>query len=827
MEIMSKSIPIILKLEHDGKVVYMSEVDDLPDVITIGRASGNTWMIPREDHSASASHGKIEKKGRKLLLTDLNSKNGIYFQEKRIKKSIIIKEGGIYSIGECRLVAEKSKQTAKEDKSREKFHKLEQLSGDSKGKIINLTKETTWIGSGKDCDIVISNSIVSHRHARIQSKADGTCWVCDGDEKGNPSKNGTRVNQAPVTTETTGGGRMLKDGDILSVAYGDYRFWDRNIVHVSSHIVLKTIIVILTVVLVVGSYLGFQSVMPSAKQLRKEAEKEAEKENFEELSSGEPIMKAEKESKEENLEEVPKHFEEAEKKLKKAFSARGAEDDADQRQKLLGRLESWKDTWKKWNTINKMLSSPVGQETDNVKDWEKINSVFMSLSLDNGSWEWSQAALRKMQVARDTRDLLNSMLTVENLISSSNNDFVTLAKQNEILMKTVNTCKTHKEDCLVALLKQANNVLEDARSLLKDHEEIDRIIKGFTNITNVSSVYDKIIEINEQNHSTVIQDYCKIRLEPLEKVRQSYSLLNNNYRRLAMFDRSAINIKLSLPTDEECAVSANFQSMREELLKIKERQILISRLLSQYENKFKANELFIGQTSSDLNELFNEKSLELVLDCDCLQKRLPNYDEKEPTSCFDRWLGVHVFIDYLNSLDGEFDSSIQEGTSKPLVFRISEQFELINTFYDFCLSENSKDLSNDMKKIRDVEPARNMVLKLMKQSQEYVDKKTRLMRKLLNIYSKSPDKRRGIIAGGILCLLRDRQTNFVSEDFQKEVYKSFMKVHREVKGLLDMDVMRTPEERRECEQKAWEIGIPGEMELKVLWNSKFKKEVRR
>ena len=815
MEIMSKSIPMILKLEHDGKVVYVSEVDDLPDIITIGRAPGNTWMIPREDHSASASHGKIEKKGKTLLLTDLNSKNGIYFQEKRIKKSTTIKEGGIYSIGECRLVAEKSKQKAKEDKSREKFHKLEQLSGDGKGKIIKLTKETTWIGSSKDCDIVISNSIVSHKHAQIQSKADGTCWVCDGDEKGNPSKNGTRVNQAPVTTETTGGGRMLKDGDILSVVHVDYRFWDRNIVHVRSHIVLKTIIVVLTVALVVGSYLGFQSVMLSAKQLRKQAEKEAKNENFEA----------------------------AEDKLTKALCARGAEDDAIPRQELLQKLASWKATSSQWNKIVGMLSLLDDQKKD-VKYWKDINSQFALLITGNENWEWSPAALRKKQVAIDTHDLLKAMLTVENLISSSSNDFVTLGKQNEILMKAADTCKTqHNEACLEALLKQANYVLEDARCLLKDHEEVDRIIKDFTNIKDVSSVYDKITDIknnniirnkritnineNEQNHSTVIQDYCKIRMEPLEKLRQSYNLINNNYGRLAMFDRSAIDIELSLPTDEECAVSANFQSMREELLKIKKRQVLISRLLNRYETMFKANELFIGQASSDLNELFNEKSLELVLDCDCLQKRLPNYDDKEPTSCFDRWLGVHAFIDYLNSLDGEFDSSILEGTVKPLVFRIPEQFELINTFCDFCLSENSKELSNDMKKIRDVEPSRNMVLKLMEQSQEYVDKKTRLMRKLLNIYSMTPNERRGIIAGGILCLLRDRQTNFVSEDFQKEVYKSFMKVHREVKGLLDMDVMRTPEERRECEQKAWKIGIPGEMELKMLWNTKFQKEVSR
>ena len=804
---MSKSIPLILKLEHDGKVLYASAVDDLPDVFTIGRSSVNTWVMPREDHSASANHGKIEKKGKKLLLIDLDSKNGIYFQGNRIDKSIIIKEGEVYSIGECKLIAEKSEQKPKKMKSTEKFHKLEQLSGDDKGKIIKLSKETTWIGSDKECDIVISHSLVSHRHSQIQSKNDGTCWICDGDEKGNPSKNGTRVNQAPVTTLTTGGGRMLKDGDIISVVHVDYRFWDRNVVHVRSHIVLKTMVVVLTVALVVGGYFGAQAVLPSAKRYRLLAEKAAANEDFKQA----------------------KEF------LGYANSSRGADDDALQRQELLRKLDLWSDTSHKWNGIVKMLAAADGQ------NWQEINKQFASLIYTgHENWRWnSTTAVEKMKVAQDTQELLSSMLTVEKFLMSSSNDFKYLEQIAKALQIATDKCGAKPLEYRQALLHRANDILTEANSNLQEYKEAVAIVNAFTDVTDAPSVFDKISQIRKKNQERFeerknkkmactmgVKLYCDNLLIPLEGISKSYECLQSNYIRLANFDKSASSIILTLPTAQQCIVSKNFADRCSDLLKIKENQELILKQLMRYKAIFTANELFIGQTSSALNELFNDQSLIAVLDCDCLRKRPPGYNDKDPSSRFDLWLGVNVFIDYLNSLEGDFDSSLLDDRFKPLVFLVLEKFELINSFLDFCYAKNSKALSSDMKKIRDVSPAKNTVLKLMVQSEDYLDKKTKLMRKLLQIYLADPNGRKGIIAGGILCLMRSKQTSFVPEDFHTEVYKSFIKLHKEVGQLLDMEANRTPEVRRQCEAKALEIGIPGDLKLKPLWDSIFQNGAR-
>ena len=802
---MSKSIPMILKLEYEGKVLYASAVDDLPDVITIGRASDNTWVMPREDHSASAKHGKIEKKGTKLLLVDTDSKNGIYYLGNRIEKSIAIKDGCAYSIGGCRIVAEKTEQKTKEKKSTEKYHKLEQLSGDGKGRIIKLSKETTWIGSNKECDIVISNSLVSHRHTQLQSRNDGTCWISDGDEKGNPSKNGTRVNQAPVTTLTTGGGRMLKDGDIISIVHVDYRFWDRNVVHVRSHIMLKIMAVILTIAVVVGGYLGVQAALPSAKRYRLLAEKAAANEDFGQ----------------------------ARELLENANGSRGAEEDVSQRQELLRKLELWDNTSRQWDKIVKMLAAP------NAQNWQAINNDFSKLIYaGHENWKWnSTTAVEKMKIAQDTQELLSSMLTVEVFLSSSNNDFKYLDEIAKKLGVAVGKCGSKPVEYRQTLLMRAKDVLSEANSNLQEYKEAVTIADGFTNVNDARSVYEKISSLRKRNQERIeerknkhkvytmgIKSYCDNLLVPLEAISKSFERLQANYARLANFDKSASSISLSLPTAQQCIVSRNFADRCTDLMKIKENQELILRQLLRFKAMFSANELFIGQTSSALNELFNDASLAAVLECDCLRKRPPGYNDKDPNSRFDLWLGVNVFIDYLNSLDDEFDSSLLEDRFKPLVFLVAEKFDLINSFLDFCYAKNSLALADDMKKIREVSPTNNTVLKLMTQSENYLERKTKLMRKLLQTYLAGPNGRKGIIAGGMLCIMRTRQTSFVPENFQDELYKSFVKLHKEVEQLLDLNAERTPEMRRQLEAKAFEIGIPGERMLKMVWEGRFQRE---
>ncbi|MBQ9447264.1 MAG: hypothetical protein IJU61_11740, partial [Victivallales bacterium] len=613
------------------------------------------------------------------------------------------------------------------------------------------------------------------------------------------------VNQAPVTTLTTGGGRMLKDGDIISIVHVDYRFWDRNVVHVRSHIMLKIMAVVLTIAVVVGGYLGVQAALPSAKRYRLLAEKAAANEDFGQ----------------------------ARELLENANGSRGAEEDVSQRQELLRKLELWDNTSRQWDKIVKMLAAP------NAQNWQAINNDFSKLIYaGHENWKWnSTTAVEKMKIAQDTQELLSSMLTVEVFLSSSNNDFKYLDEIAKKLGVAVGKCGSKPVEYRQTLLMRAKDVLSEANSNLQEYKEAVTIADGFTNVNDARSVYEKISSLRKRNQERIeerknkhkvytmgIKSYCDNLLVPLEAISKSFERLQANYARLANFDKSASSISLSLPTAQQCIVSRNFADRCTDLMKIKENQELILRQLLRFKAMFSANELFIGQTSSALNELFNDASLAAVLECDCLRKRPPGYNDKDPNSRFDLWLGVNVFIDYLNSLDDEFDSSLLEDRFKPLVFLVAEKFDLINSFLDFCYAKNSLALADDMKKIREVSPTNNTVLKLMTQSENYLERKTKLMRKLLQTYLAGPNGRKGIIAGGMLCIMRTRQTSFVPENFQDELYKSFVKLHKEVEQLLDLNAERTPEMRRQLEAKAFEIGIPGERMLKMVWEGRFQRE---
>ena len=70
-----------------------------------------------------------------------------------------------------------------------------------------LDLESTLIGRGPDCGIVVPDRQVSRHHARVTRAEEGYLIQDLG------SKNGTHVNGAPVEGE-----RLLRDGDVIQIA---------------------------------------------------------------------------------------------------------------------------------------------------------------------------------------------------------------------------------------------------------------------------------------------------------------------------------------------------------------------------------------------------------------------------------------------------------------------------------------------------------------------------------------------------------------------------------------------------------------------------------
>nr|BAL57572.1 two component response transcriptional regulator [uncultured Chloroflexota bacterium] len=86
------------------------------------------------------------------------------------------------------------------------------------GQEIALHQDVTTLGRMADCQIVIDSQFVSRRHAQIIRRGQGY-WLRDLG-----SKNGTLVNNEPVTTET-----LLKDGALIQVGQVTFRFVEASI----------------------------------------------------------------------------------------------------------------------------------------------------------------------------------------------------------------------------------------------------------------------------------------------------------------------------------------------------------------------------------------------------------------------------------------------------------------------------------------------------------------------------------------------------------------------------------------------------------------------
>lgn len=83
----------IMNGPEDGRII---ECPEFP--ITIGRATDNMIHLPY-DHLVSRHHARVEKNGNVLLLEDLESTNGTYFRDKRVRDDVNIDLNKMFRVG--------------------------------------------------------------------------------------------------------------------------------------------------------------------------------------------------------------------------------------------------------------------------------------------------------------------------------------------------------------------------------------------------------------------------------------------------------------------------------------------------------------------------------------------------------------------------------------------------------------------------------------------------------------------------------------------------------------------------------------------------------
>ena len=765
-----------VRLEHDGKVLYEVSASEITSEITIGRAQDSTWCIPATDRSASNKHASIIKKRGSLIVLDQGSRNGIYFQGAKVTEHKL-NPGDQIGIGDCRLYAEIPTKVAGNGPERE-FNQLEQLNGEKKGTIYKLDKPTVRLGSASDCEIILNDSVVSHFHASIEQKSDGGSWIRDLG-----SRNGTQVNGTPMSGSANDSGRLLKDGDIITISYIELKYWDKYAVHVRSHWLLKTITVILTIAIFLTGYYMWQSARPSAKK---------------EIDMAR---------------EYARHcdFTKARLHLENAKTARQADRYRSERKELSAQIDQWEDTVKKWAEVKLLLKD---------KKWISANKILSPmLSQNMEMWRWNDTdANDAKNEALAAKQVVDAYLEGRSVLEDEDSSLERLERSAETLSAQLSALQRKMPDFCTELvtystdveqeLNLTTNSLRDIEKRLQELdalEKLDKVISALEKIRDDSKKHGEERTVAKQRFSTRPLRMAKDVLEPLYKLQKAKAVLDGNYAFVAALEFGKMNKDLPLPTVEECSVYPVMADKRLLIEKLFKQLDEDSRQLERIVLALFKSGLELGKIPPCLVSLTDSKCIDAVLACDSLAYPLPKWTRKEPAGEYDKILGIEIFNEFLSQLPGEFDSSIlEERPFIPDIYKARGLFNYLETLLTF-LEKETLTMVKQQKTDNKVMELAGIVDDLLLQREALVDQ--------LQQRFGSSNERDGVIAGGMALLLA--KSKKLPEDFAEEVQQKYRRIRQRILAMEEGE--KTPEQIIENRKKILEIGLPGDSLIKQAW----------
>ena len=232
------SVTVKLKI-GDADVASLDMPSGCAEVL-VGRSRSCALMAPADEHSVSGKHARLFWRGGALYIEDVGSRNGVVLRGKPVKKACKVSDGDLFALGNCTLVFSVLRSGKSKEKSAAAYHRLEWLNGSNVGKTVDVKPKAGGsgafsIGLDPGNELCLADMLVSRRHASIEVKAGGECWIRDMG-----SRNGTYVNGEPLH----GKERLLRDGDKISIAYFEFRFLDKSVSHTRFHLWVKMMAVV-------------------------------------------------------------------------------------------------------------------------------------------------------------------------------------------------------------------------------------------------------------------------------------------------------------------------------------------------------------------------------------------------------------------------------------------------------------------------------------------------------------------------------------------------------------------------------------------------------
>ncbi|NLG15048.1 MAG: FHA domain-containing protein [Lentisphaerae bacterium] len=772
---------LVLRFELNGQILQEISSKDIKTEITIGRSDSCTWIIPASDRSASGQHAKITSAKGGLIISDLQSRNGIFFQGSKIQERKL-KLGDHIRIGDCLLVVEEPIETA-EDKAEHPFHRLEQLNGVNKGNSYDLNKPIIKIGSSPDCDIVLNDALVSHFHASIECKTDNSCWIKDIG-----SRNGTNVNGTLLAQNLNEGGRMLRDGDIISIAYIELRYLDRFVTHVRAQLGLKIAVTIITLLVCIGGYYAYMAVSPSAKSHIEAARKAAADEDFDT----------------------------ARKYLVTAANARAAKAHNHERAELEQMIDNWESTIAKWEEIKGLYQSQRWISAN------KLLSPLLSQNMELWKWNDTNAAQAKNEAILAKR-LTDAYIEARTMLESEEASLKKIEEATSMLATELENAGTTPQ-FLSPLMTEANDILAELTATSNDWRVTMLLLENFDTLDKLPGMQEKLTGIREtaqkrlaarkeqkNRFSPILLGVIDSAILPVTKLNKANAALELNAKSIAKLQFDKLATALPLPEVEECASHPNLADKRAQLQTLNGRLLNTAAQLKTMVETLDKRNLTPDKQPEAITQLLDNANLEKVLACDSFELKLPSRNRAKPSGTYDAILGIEIFYSFVAMLPDRFDTTILEDAPfRPAIYNARQDYIILNDFITFC---NSPAVKNLMKN-QDKSPLQN----LAKHAEQALKRRDDFVKRLIEVSQKAED-RQAVIAGG-MALLLSHNTNLIPESFTQSVVAKLKDVRKQTSDIAKKEV--TPEQAIKNRRKILDVGIPGDSIVRLAWSEMYK-----
>jgi len=622
-----------LRLELNGRVLFETRCADVADSLSIGRAPDSAWRVPATDRTASNRHAVVFRRRGRLFVRDDGSKNGLYFKGAKFQEHRLSPGDGI-AIGDCRLVVE---EVVEQGPEAPVYHRLEQLNGAGAGRVFELRGKSVRIGSDPGSDIVCGDQLVSHNHADLFVKADG-CWAKDLE-----SRNGSMVNKAQLR----GKERMLRDGDILSIAYLEFRFLDKNAVHVRSHAAAKIAAAAATVAIAAVGYYAVNVILPDSKTLTERA------------------VAAAREGR----------FAEAERLMDEASTARSAGAYKERRQAVLQDLPEWGATFAAWDKAREFLAGNLwvsaSRQFDQMSRWprgmeaeenralsvKRLNNALLAARLELSRDEPGQGKTLATLVEKGA-ELRRALEGVEKTHGAAPPEYLgRLAEFSRDLVEEIETTRgewARVEAALASLGAGANSAdaailaVEAVRAANAERGELRALEQetGGKPYMNPGSRQAYIL------FSGLVGARCAAVLPPLRELAACDALLARKVENIAMRRANAASEK---PVFE--GAHAPHEKLAAHRAALEEKNRVLDGVAATLKARMDALDAagfdpVEKRLSVAMASLFNDTFMDEVFGFLEEGAEYPPFNHREPLGSYDKMVGVHYFKTFLDDPGG-------------------------------------------------------------------------------------------------------------------------------------------------------------------------------